>query len=50
MGLDGVELILAVEETFQIHIADEEAGEVFTIGDLHELVISNSRGKTRNGV
>jgi len=40
MGLDSVELILAVEEGFQIHIADEEAQEALTVGDLYDLVLS----------
>src|SRR5437762_13438344 len=40
VGLDGVEQILAVEDAFQIHIADEEAGSVSTVGDLHDLVVS----------
>lgn len=42
MGLDVVELILAVEDAFQIQIADEEAGSVSTIGDLHNLVVSKT--------
>jgi len=45
MGLDVVELILAVEDTFQIHIADEEAGNVSTVGDLHSLVVSKLQGQ-----
>ena len=45
MGLDAVELILAVEDAFQIHIPDEEASTVSTVGDLHALVISKLRGQ-----
>jgi hypothetical protein len=40
MGLDIVELFLAVEDTFQIHIANDETGSVATVGDLHSLVLS----------
>ena len=39
MGLDIVELILTVESVFQIHIADEEANSLSTVGDLHNLVL-----------
>lgn len=45
MSSDGVELILAVEDAFEIHISDEEAGNVSTIGDLHGLVISKLQGR-----
>jgi hypothetical protein len=44
MGLDIVELILAVEDGFGIHIDDQEAGNVLTAGELHALVI----GKLEN--
>lgn len=40
MGLDGVELIMAVEESFKISLSDEEAGEVRTAGELFGLVLS----------
>ncbi|MEO8658948.1 MAG: hypothetical protein ABI693_10780 [Bryobacteraceae bacterium] len=45
MGLDIEELILAVEDGFQIHIADEEAKAVSTAGDLYTLVVSKLKGK-----
>lgn len=45
MGLDYVELILAVEDAFQIHIHDEEAGNVSTVGDLYNLVVSKLDGR-----
>jgi hypothetical protein len=40
MGLDGVELILALEETFQISIPDDEVESVATVGDLHDLIVA----------
>ena len=43
MGLDGVELIMAVEEEFELVISDEEAGNVRTPGDLTDLVYSKLR-------
>lgn len=38
MGLDGVELIMDVEDTFDIQITDEEATGCLTVGDLYECV------------
>jgi len=40
MGLDGVEIILRVEELFAIDIGDEEAAKVETVGQFYELICS----------
>jgi acyl carrier protein len=47
MGLDGVELLLATEEEFQIAISDEEAVKCETPGMLTDLVYSKLR-KSQN--
>jgi len=38
MGLDAVELVIAVEERFAIAIDDAEAAEVRTVGQLEKLI------------
>lgn len=38
--LDNVEIILAVEDEFNITIHDEDAAEIKTVGDLAKLVDS----------
>ena len=40
MGLDAVELVLAVERVFDIEIPDEKAGKIVTVGELHEFVFA----------
>lgn len=40
MGLDGVEIILRVEELFGIEIGDEEASKVERVGQFYELICS----------
>ena len=39
MGLDSVELIMAVEEAFGIEIANAEAETIVTVGDLLQIVL-----------
>jgi acyl carrier protein len=39
MGLDTVELILRVEETFDVSLPDEDCGSIRTVGDLYRLVL-----------
>jgi acyl carrier protein len=55
MGLDAVEMVLEVEEDFEIKIEDHDAQKIVTVGQLHECIVSklpaNSRWEvTRAGV
>lgn len=43
MGLDGVELIMAVEERFGVEITDEEAQQILTTRMLYECVTRKIR-------
>ena len=40
MGLDTVELVMAVEEEFDIDIPPEAAEKITTVGDLRDFVVS----------
>jgi len=40
MGLDTVELIMAIEERFGIEIPDKEASEMRTVGDMQRFILS----------
>jgi acyl carrier protein len=41
-SLDIVELIMALEEEFDLEIPDEEAEKISTVGDVVEYIKSNS--------
>jgi acyl carrier protein len=40
MGLQLVQLVMAVEESFDIEIPDAEAEKLITVGSLHAFVLS----------
>ena len=40
MGLDSVELVLRMEDEFNITISDEEAAETRSVGDVYNLILS----------
>ncbi len=42
------ELVLEIEEAFGISIADDQAVNIITVGDLYAAVLVASAGKTRN--
>jgi acyl carrier protein len=46
MGLDIVELVLAVEERFGIEVLDIDAEKVETVGELQELILKRMQRTT----
>jgi acyl carrier protein len=45
MGLDTVELVMEVEQTFAITIDDHDASEILTVGDLYRYVLKELEGE-----
>jgi acyl carrier protein len=45
MGLDSVEILMKVEDTFRIKIPDQEAEQILTVGDFHNTVWRHLSGK-----
>jgi acyl carrier protein len=50
MGLDTVELVMAVEDHFRIEIPDQEASQIFTVGELHLFVVRALAGAGRTDI
>jgi len=48
VGLDTVELVLGVEEAFEIEIDDEDAQHLTTVGKLHLYIVSKLQAKGEN--
>ncbi len=40
MGLDTVELVMAIEEEFGFEIPNEQAARMFTIGHMHAYLVA----------
>jgi len=45
MGLDSVEILMKVEDTFGIKIPNREAEQILTVGDFHNVVWKRLQGK-----
>ena len=48
MGLDTVELLMAVEETFQISFSNEEAAKICTVGDFYDGILKKLEAPSSN--
>ena len=49
MGLDGVELVMEVEETFGFSIPDEDAAALHTVGKLYDYIMDHRFRGRREG-
>ncbi len=49
MGLDGVELVMDVEEKFGVAIPDDLAQTMRTVGDLYEYLVTQCNGDRQSG-
>jgi acyl carrier protein len=49
MGLDTVELVMAVEEAFELEIPDAAAEKMLTVGDMHAFLVSEISRLGRKG-
>ena len=45
MGLDAVDLVMAIEDEFSINLSDENASRLETVGDLHQAVLQRLQEK-----
>lgn len=46
MGLDTVELVMEIEEAFDISIPDDRASKMLTVGDVYELILEKTADST----
>ena len=49
MGLELVEILMEVEETFGIIISDDDAPQIRTVGQLHEYILEYRRKEMQQG-
>ena len=46
MGLDTVELVMEIEEVFDISIPDDSASKMLTVGDVYEFILKKTADST----
>jgi len=46
MGLDTVELVMEIEEVFDISIPDDSASKMLTVGDVYEFILEKTADST----
>jgi acyl carrier protein len=46
MGLDTVELVMEIEDAFDISIPDDQASKMLTVGDVYEFILEKTADST----